>query len=161
MTQITLIAAVAENGCIGINNSMPWHLPEDFKFFRTYTAGKPVLMGRKTWESLPKKPLPNRRNIIITRQSDYSADGAELAASLAAAIALCRDEAEVMIIGGADIYNQAMPLATDLRLTEIAKAVDGDTFFPTVSSAEWIEQSRENHTSADGWPFAFVHYTRR
>ena len=109
MTKITLIAACAENLCIGAGNAMPWHIPEDFAFFKAYTLGKPVIMGRKTWESLPVKPLPERRNIVISRQADYCAAGAETAASLEAALALCADMGEIVIMGGAQIYAQAMP----------------------------------------------------
>ena len=99
MQTITLIAAVGENGCIGIGNAMPWHLPEDFAFFKQYTLGKPVLMGRKTWESLPRRPLPGRRNIVVSRQSGYQADGAEVMPSLAAALAACAGEREIIVMG--------------------------------------------------------------
>lgn len=162
MQKITLIAACAEHRCIGINNTMPWHLPEDFAFFKAYTLGKPVIMGRKTWESLPKKPLPGRRNIVISRQADYPAEGAETAASLAAAVALCADAPEIIIMGGAQIYAQALPLATDLRLTEVALSVaGGDAFFPDFSPQQWQETAREHHTAANGTDYAFVHYRRR
>ena len=161
MQKITLIAAYAAHRCIGINNTMPWHLPEDFAFFKTYTTGKPVVMGRKTWESLPKKPLPGRRNIVITRQSDYLAEGAETVPGLEEALALCADAEEIIIMGGAQIYAQALPYATDLRLTEVSLDVSGDAFFPEFSSDEWKEQLRETHISAKGIGYAFVHYVRR
>ncbi|PSJ79341.1 dihydrofolate reductase [Neisseria iguanae] len=162
MQKITLIAAYAEHRCIGISNTMPWYLPEDFAFFKHYTSGKPVVMGRKTWESLPKKPLPDRRNIVISRQTDYAAEGAEVAASLSEALALCVDAPEIIIMGGALIYAQALPLATDLRLTEVALNVaDGDAFFPEFSADDWLETTREHHTSTKGIAYAFVHYQHR
>ncbi|WP_373740462.1 dihydrofolate reductase [Neisseria sp.] len=160
MQKITLIAAVADNRCIGINNAMPWHLPEDFAFFKAYTTGKPVIMGRKTWESLPRKPLPGRRNIVISRNAGYAAEGAETAADLQAALALCADAPEIMIIGGAQIYAQALPFATDLRITEVRIDADGDAFFPEFSPQEWTQAGRTEHTAADGTAYAFVHYER-
>ena len=160
MQKITLIAACAPDRCIGINNTMPWHLPEDFAFFKSYTLDKPVVMGRKTWESLPRKPLPGRRNIVISRQADYPAEGAETVGSLEEALALCAAAEEVIIMGGAQIYAQALPLASDLRITEVALSVEGDAFFPEFSPSEWREAARETHTSANGTSYAFVHYTR-
>ena len=161
MSQITLIAAHAANRCIGINNTMPWHLPEDFAFFKAYTLGKPVVMGRKTWESLPKKPLPGRRNIVISRQAGYQAEGAEVAADLAQALSMCAGAEEIIIMGGAQIYAQALTLATDLRLTEIDLSVDGDAFFPEFDTEIWQECAREQHLSAKGLAYAFVHYRRK
>lgn len=159
--KITLIAALAANRVIGADNAMPWHLPEDFAFFRRYTEGKPVLMGRKTWESLPKKPLPGRRNLVISRQSGFQAAGAEVFASLDEALAACAGAAETVIIGGAQIYAQALPLATDLRLTEIALNPEGDALFPEFQAADWQECSREAHVSDKGIAFAFVHWRRK
>ena len=158
--QITLVVATAKNGCIGINNDMPWHIPEDFAFFKAYTSGKPVVMGRKTWESLPKKPLPNRRNIVITRQADYVAEGAEVVGDLQAAFALCADALEIIVMGGAQIYAEALPLATVLRITEVDLSVEGDAYFPTVDANVWQEVAREAHVSAKDIAFAFVHYQR-
>ena len=161
MPKITLIAAYAHHYCIGIDNRMPWHLPEDFQFFRSYTTGKPVVMGRKTWESLPRKPLPGRRNIVISRQADYQADGAEVVADLNTALSLCAEAPEIIIMGGAQIYQQAIPLATDLRMTEIdLEVAGGDAFFPAIDPALWHEVSREKHTAANGLRFDFVHYCR-
>ena len=157
---ITLVVATAKNGCIGINNDMPWHIPEDFAFFKAYTSGKPVVMGRKTWESLPKKPLPNRRNIVITRQADYVAEGAEVVGDLQAAFVLCTDALEIIVMGGAQIYAEALPLATDLRITEVDLSVEGDAYFPAVNANVWQEVAREAHVSAKGIAFAFVHYQR-
>lgn len=162
MTKITLIAACAENLCIGAGNAMPWHIPEDFTFFKAYTLGKPVIMGRKTWESLPVKPLPERRNIVISRQADYCAAGAETAASLEAALALCAGAEEAVIMGGAQIYAQAMPLATDLRITEVGLTVEGDAFFPEIDRMHWKEAERtERRVSSKGAVYAFVHYLKR
>ena len=159
--QITLVVATAKNGCIGINNDMPWHIPEDFAFFKAYTSGKPVIMGRKTWESLPKKPLPNRRNIVITRQTDYEAVGAEVVGNLQAAFALCTDVPEIIVMGGAQIYAEALPLATDLRITEVDLSVDGDAYFSSIDASTWQEVEREAHVSANGLAFSFVHYQQR
>ena len=160
MQTITLVAAMAANRCIGIGNDMPWHIPEDFAFFKTYTSGKPVIMGRKTWESLPKKPLPGRRNIVISRNTAYLAEGAEVAADLASALALCTADKEIIIMGGAQIYAQALPLATDLRLTEVELTPAGDAFFPIFTLEEWHEHSRSHQISAQGIAFDFVHYRR-
>ncbi|AUZ04358.1 MULTISPECIES: dihydrofolate reductase [Vitreoscilla] len=158
---ITLVVATAKNGCIGINNDMPWHIPEDFAFFKAYTSGKPVVMGRKTWESLPKKPLPNRRNIVISRNQNYVAEGAEVVDSLQAALSLCAQEAETIIMGGAQIYAEALPLATDLRITEVDLMVDGDAFFPSIDKNQFVECERLPHVSAKGIGFDFVHYHRQ
>ena len=160
--RLTLIAALAQNRCIGIGNDMPWHLPEDFAFFKQYTLGKPVVMGRKTWDSLPRKPLPGRRNIVLTRQPGWQAAGAEIAATLEEALSRLQDEPEIIIMGGAQIYAQALPLATDLRLTEVALHIDGDAFFPALAAADWQEVSRRGEVSAQsGTAFDFVHYQRR
>lgn len=161
MQKITLIAAVAQNGCIGSGNAMPWHIPEDFAFFKRYTSGKPVVMGRKTWESLPKKPLPGRQNIVISRQADFYAEGADVVPDIESALALCAAAAEVIIMGGAQIYAQTLPLATDLRLTEVALSVEGDAFFPPLVSNEWQEISRDEQVSAKGIHFALVHYQKK
>lgn len=160
MTQITLIAACAANRCIGKDNSIPWYIPEDFAFFKAFTLGKPIIMGRKTWESLPRKPLPGRRNIIITRQAGYSAEGAETAPDLETALSMCQNQDETVIIGGAQIYAQALPFATDIRLTEIDLDVEGDAHFPEFSRTDWQENSRSSHTGTDGIRYDFVHYRR-
>lgn len=158
MQKITLIAAIAENACIGQNNTMPWHIAEDFAFFKQYTLHKPILMGRKTWDSLPKKPLPERRNIVITRQTHFQV--AECAHSLQAALQMCANEPEVCIIGGAEIYRQSIELATDLRITEVKLTVDGDAFFPEIHLDQWHVRTRESHVSQKGIAFDFVHYQR-
>ena len=158
--QITLIAALAQNRIIGNANQIPWHIPEDFAFFKRYTTGKPIIMGRKTWDSLPRKPLPNRRNIVITRQANWQADGAEAVHDFQAALQACAGEREAVIIGGAQIYAIALPFATDLRLTEIALNPAGDTYFPEFSRDEWREVAREAQVSERGLAYDFVHYQR-
>ena len=159
--QITLVAAVAQNRIIGNANQIPWHIPEDFAFFKRYTTGKTIIMGRKTWDSLPRKPLPNRRNIVITRQVDWQADGAQVVHDFQAALQACAGEREAIIIGGAQIYAAALPVATDLRLTEIALNPVGDAFFPPFSRDEWREVACEAHVSAQGIGYDFVHYQRQ
>ncbi|SAY50396.1 dihydrofolate reductase [Neisseria weaveri] len=162
MQKVTLIAAVAKNGCIGINNDMPWHIPEDFAFFKQYTMEKPVIMGRKTWESLPKKPLPGRRNIVISRDADYSAQGAEVVTDIQTALGLCKDEVEVMIMGGAQIYQETITIATDLRITKVDLMVEGDAFFPEIDSDIWeVISCEKGISSKNGMGYAFVHYVRK
>lgn len=160
---ISLIAAVAQNRAIGKDNQLLWHLPEDMRYFRETTRGKTVIMGRKTWESLPDKfrPLPGRRNIVVTRDNHYVADGALLAHSLDEAIAAAGEDGETFVIGGAELYKQALPLAQRLYLTEVAHAYEGDVFFPEIAPAEWQEISRAQQCSASGMAFAFVVYQHR
>ncbi|MDO4879454.1 MAG: dihydrofolate reductase [Neisseria sp.] len=160
MRKITLVAAYARNRVIGADGKMPWHLPEDFAFFKAYTLGKPVVMGRKTWESLPVRPLPGRRNIVVTRQTDFEGEGAETAFGLMDAVSLCDGEAEIVIMGGGQIYEQAMGIATDLRITEIDLAAEGDVFFPKIEDFRWQEVERIPHVAANGIGYAFVHYVR-
>lgn len=156
-----MILARAANGVIGNNNRMPWHLPEDMAHFKRLTQGWPVIMGRKTWDSLPPKfrPLPGRTNIVITRQPDWKENGAEPAASLADALKICARSEEVWIIGGAQIYAQAQPLADRIEVTEIAQDFEGDAFAPPLGS-EWIEAARENHVSLNGLKFSFITYDK-
>lgn len=159
---LTIIAAVASNGVIGIANRLPWRLPEDLRRFKALTTGQAVIMGRKTWESLPPgfRPLPDRCNIVVTRDPAYRADGAVVVHSLAQAVAAA-DAALPCVIGGADLYRQALPLAARLELTELDAAFDGDTYFPEYDRAIWREVSRERHRSADGLAFSFVSYARK
>ncbi len=142
---ISLVVAVSRNGVIGRDGGLPWHISSDLKRFKEITMGKPVVMGRKTWESLPKKPLPGRRNIVITRQADYQATSADVVASAEAALGLCVAEPEVAVIGGGEIYSLFWPLAGRLYLTEVDLDIEGDTRFPRVVASEWIERSREVH----------------
>lgn len=159
--RINMIFARAANGVIGNNNTMPWHLPEDMAHFKRLTQGWPVIMGRKTWDSLPPRfrPLPGRTNIVITRQPDWKENGAEPAASLADALKICARSEEVWIIGGAQIYAQAEPLADRIEVTEIAQDFEGDAFAPTLGS-EWIEAAREDHISSNGLKFTFITYDK-
>lgn len=159
---ISLIAAVAQNRAIGQNNQLLWHLPEDLRHFRDTTRGKTVIMGRKTWESLPAafRPLPGRRNIVLSRDLNYIAPGSEICHSLDEALALTRNDDEIFIIGGAELYRQALPLAQRLYLTEVAESSTGDAFFPEFSQVDWQEISRIPQRSASGLEFAFVLYRR-
>ena len=156
---LSLIAAVARNRVIGKDNQLLWHLPEDMKHFREVTRGKPVIMGRKTWESLPEKfrPLPGRHNIVVSHNPNYSAPGATLADSLESAIRLAGFENELFVIGGETLYRQALPQAHRLYLTEIDQDYEGDAFFPEVSLHRWRESSRR--VGGDG--FSFVVYEHR
>ena len=159
---LALIVAVARNGIIGCTNedgrgALPWHLPEDLKHFKETTSGHPIIMGRKTWESLGR-PLPNRRNMVITRQRDYDAPGAEVFGGLSEALTAIGD-ATAFVIGGAELYRQALPLAATLIITEVGFDAAGDTVFPEIDTG-WNEVSREPHLSAAGLPYAFVTYQR-
>ena len=160
--EIALIYARAANGTIGKDGSMPWHLPEDLAHFKRLTSGCPVIMGRKTWDSLPERfrPLPGRRNIVITRQDTWSHNGVQRASSLPEALQLCEHDATVWVMGGAQIYAQALPLADRVEVTEIAQDFDGDAFAP-VLGPEWQPATREEHVSASGLPFSFVRYLRQ
>ncbi len=153
-----LILARAANGVIGHQNQIPWHLPEDMAHFRQRTMGHPVIMGRKTWDSLPARfrPLPGRRNIVVTRQPDWQDEGAEHAGSFDAALALCNGAPEVWVIGGAQIYAEALPLAHCAHITEIDKVVEGDAYAPVFDPAQWRETDRSTHTAANGLPYSFV-----
>jgi len=154
--KISLIAALADNRVIGKDGKMPWHLPEDLKHFKATTMGKPMIMGRKTWESFGGKPLPGRDHIVITRNPSYEAEGATVVPSLDEALSLVEDKEEIMIIGGGEIYTQALPLADRLYLTEIHITPGGDTEFPSFDRSAWQETSREAHTSADGIAYSFT-----
>jgi len=159
---VALIAAVAANGIIGAGNRLPWRLADDLRHFRALTTGHAVIMGRKTWESLARA-LPGRQNIVVTRQRDYAAAGAEIAASLGEALALVRLPDPAFCIGGGELYRAALPCASRLYLTEIAQDFEGDACFPAVAPAEWQETAREAHPSAapGGLDYAFVTYERR
>lgn len=157
--RIYVVAAVSRNGIIGANGRLPWNLPEDLKHFRKLTLGHPVIMGRRTWDSLGKA-LPNRENIVVTRSANRDIPGASVAASLHAAVALCAGEPIAFVIGGAEIYAAALPLASGLVLTEIDRDYEGDVRFPEWNRAGWKETQREKHTSSEGVPFSFVLYER-
>ena len=159
--RLHLIYARAANGVIGKDDTLPWHLPEDMAHFKRTTLGCPVIMGRKTWDSLPPKfrPLPGRMNIVVTRDTGWQAGGATAAHSLTAAHDLCPPGGDAWVIGGAQIYALALPLASEVVVTEIARDFEGDAFAPTLGP-EWRETSRASHVAASGLPFAFVTYTR-
>ncbi|MFZ9667525.1 MAG: dihydrofolate reductase [Steroidobacteraceae bacterium] len=162
--RLTLIVAVADNGVIGREGGLPWRLSEDLRRFKQRTLGRPVVMGRKTWESLGK-PLPGRTNIVITRRGDYQVDvsGVIVARDLDAAIAAAGDVDEVMIIGGAEIYALALPRADLVELTQVHAIVEGDTVFPALPSADWKEISRTDHPADERnqYPTSFVTLQRR
>lgn len=161
MPKFILIAAVARNRVIGKDNQLPWHLPEDMQYFREVTRDATVIMGRKTWESLPERfrPLPGRQNIVLSRQTDYRANGAELVGNLATALSVVRGE-QAFLIGGADLYAQALDNGQldELLLTEVDLHPEGDAYLPEISTAQWQEVSRQTHTNAQGVSFAFVRY---
>jgi dihydrofolate reductase len=159
--KLHLIFARAANGVIGRDNTLPWHLPEDMAHFKRTTLGCPVIMGRKTWDSLPPKfrPLPGRTNIVITRQANWRENGSQPAQNLRKALQLCEQVTDVWVIGGAQLYALAEPLATSAVVTEIAKDFEGDAFAPTLGPT-WQETTREQHVAASGLPFSFVTYHR-
>jgi dihydrofolate reductase len=158
---LNLIFARARNGVIGHNNTLPWHLPEDLAHFKQTTLGQPVVMGRKTWESLPPKfrPLPGRTNIVVTRQKDWHDTGAVVAHSIEAAVQHCPANTPIWVIGGAEVYAQAMPLATRAVVTEIDADFEGDAFAPSFDGS-WKETARSTHTAANGLTYSFVTLTR-
>jgi dihydrofolate reductase len=161
--KVAVVAAVARNGVIGRDNAIPWRIPEDLVRFRELTTGYPVVMGRRTWDSLPERfrPLPGRRNVVVTRDPEWRADGAERAGSLAEALGLVDGAPQAFVIGGGQLYVEALPLADELLLTEIDAEVEGDVLFPPWERASFEEVSREDHVSESGLPYAFVIYARR
>ena len=156
--KLHLIYARARNGVIGKDNQMPWHLPEDMAHFKRTTLGQPVIMGRVTWQSIPEKfrPLPGRSNVVVSRQSGFSAPGAQVVNSLQAAMDLFTGDDVVWLIGGAQLYAQAMPLAQQLVITDIDADYTGDAFAPSINVAEWKETQRTAHTSAQGLGYSLV-----
>jgi dihydrofolate reductase len=165
MTRLILIAAVARNGVIGDAGQLLWRLPEDMRYLRAQTMGCPVIMGRKTWDSLPARfrPLPGRHNIVVTRQASWQADGATPTPGLAEAVAAAGAAERVFVIGGAQLYAAALPLADELLLTELDASFDGDTHFPAWDHAGYDEVSREHHgaEATRAFGFDFVRYMRR
>ena len=161
LPRLHLIYARAANGVIGVNGTLPWHLPEDLAHFKRTTLGCPVIMGRKTWDSLPPKfrPLPGRANIVVTRQKDWSETGAQRASDLREALQLCEQAADVWVIGGAQLYALAEPLAHSAVVTEIEQNFEGDAFAPTFD-ASWTETERSTHVAANGLTYSFVTLTR-
>jgi len=155
--KIYLVAAVASNGVIGRDGRLPWHLPEDLKHFKRLTLGHPVIMGRRTWESLGR-PLPGRENIVVSRRAGYDAPGAAVANSLEGALALCAGEPVAFVIGGQQLFAESLPLAAGLVMTEIQRDYEGDTWFPAYDRSRWRESQRERHSASDGTKFDFVLY---
>jgi dihydrofolate reductase len=156
---VTLVAAVAANRVIGTGGALPWRLPGDLKHFKALTLGHPIVMGRKTWESLGRA-LPGRENIVVTRTLGYEAPGAHVASSLEAALAMCVDEPTVFVIGGGELYAAALPLADAMVLTEIHRDYDGDAHFPPYDRTAWRETERKPQAGTDGLRFDFVQYVR-
>ncbi len=158
---IVLVLAVADNGVIGDRGAIPWRIPEDMKRFKALTIGKPLIVGRKTWESFPKRPLPGRTNIVITRDKAYAAEGAVVVHALddALARAAAENPAAITIAGGAEIYRAALPQATRIELTEVHGDVAGDTHFAFDRSG-WRETAREDHATADGLRYSYVTLVR-
>jgi dihydrofolate reductase len=163
---ISLIAALAQNRVIGKNNDLPWHLPDDMKYFMQTTKTHHVIMGRKNYDSIPEKfrPLPNRTNIVVTRQKKFQAPGCLVVNSIEEALTIARNnnEGEVFIIGGSEIYAQGFAFATRLYLTEIQADIEGDTYFPAFNKTEWKEVSRKHHGTDDrhSYSFDFVVYEK-
>jgi dihydrofolate reductase len=160
MTCLSLIVAVARNRVIGLNNALPWHLPEDLKRFRALTTGHHIIMGRKTYESL-NRLLPERTTVIVTRNSSYDVPGAVIVHTLEQALEACAGDDEAFIIGGAELYREGLTLAHKMYITEIDAAFEGDVAFPEFDRTQWHETSRERHISAQGLPFAYVSYQRK
>ncbi len=157
--QLHLIYACAANGVIGLNGTLPWHLPEDLAHFKRTTLGCPVIMGRKTWDSIPAKfrPLPGRSNVVVTRQQDWHENGAQPAQNMRDALQICERSTHAWVIGGAQIYAQALPWAHSAIVTEIGAEFEGDAFAPPLGPA-WREVTREDLVSAQGLPYSFVTY---
>jgi dihydrofolate reductase len=157
---VTIIAALSRNGVIGRDNRLPWHIAEDLKRFKALTLGHPVIMGRRTHESLGR-PLPGRDNIVITRSKDYAARGCRVVHTLEEALAACARAGEAFVIGGAEIYVLALPLADRLQLTEVDADIEGDAHFPAFERGAWREAARESRAAPDGMRYDFVTYERR
>lgn len=156
---VAMVVAIAENHAIGKDNQLLWHLPKDLKHFKQITAGHTIIMGRKTFDSMGK-PLPNRRNIVITRNKELELPGAEVVGSVQEALALCAsDEEEVYIIGGGEIYKMAMPLTDKIYLTVVQHSFDGDAFFPEIEPGEWKETASESHSPDEKHQYGFTFST--
>ena len=162
MTAVTLIVAADRRGVIGRDGGLPWHLPDELKRFKARTMGKPLVMGRRTWDSIGK-PLPGRHNIVVTRQPGLQLDGATIVGSLEHAFAAAGEVPEVCIIGGAEIYRAALPVTSVLHVTRVHATFDVDTFFPPFEPGNWVESSREDRPADDrhAWPYSFVEWFRQ
>jgi dihydrofolate reductase len=156
MSRISFVVAVSRNGVIGRNGGLPWHISTDLKRFKAITMGKPLVMGRKTWESLPKKPLPGRVNIVITRQKNYRAEGAIVVTDVPSALEAAGEAEEICVIGGGEIFDMFLPQTDRIYLTEVDLEVEGDTFFPPLDPAQWTETAREIHPRGPNDSAGFV-----
>ena len=158
-----MIYARARNGVIGKQGQLPWHLPEDLAHFKRTTLGQAVVMGRVTWESLPEKfrPLPGRTNVVVSRQTSFKATGAQVVSSLEAAMALFPTNEVVWLIGGAQLYAQALPLVSQIVITEIDADFEGDAFAPSLSTNDWTETERSSHVSTQGLAYHLVTLQKR
>lgn len=161
MSVVSLVVAMADNGVIGANGALPWRIADDMRRFKALTVGKPCIMGRKTWDSLPRKPLPGRGNIVVTRDADFRADGAIVVHSLDDALACAATAGEACVIGGAEIYRAALARATLVHLTEVHADVEGDTRMPLFDRALWRETAREDHATQEGLSYSYVTLERR
>ena len=157
MTRLSVVVAADERGGIGRDGGLPWHLPEDLKRFKALTMGKPIVMGRRTWDSIGR-PLPGRRSIVVSRQAGLAIAGAEVVGSLEQALAAAADAPEVCVIGGAELYRLALPLADVVHLTRVHAEVDADTFLPPLDPSEWEETASERHAAdaRHAHPYSFV-----
>jgi dihydrofolate reductase len=156
--RIVLVLAMASNGVIGVHGAIPWRIADDMKRFKALTLGKPIVMGRKTWDSFPRKPLPGRANIVITRDANWRAEGAVAVHSLDEALA--RDAEEIAVIGGAEIYRAALPRADVIELTEVHGDFPGDTHMPPFDPRQWRETMREDHATPEGLKYSYVRLER-
>lgn len=157
-TSFSIVVAIAENNAIGKDNGLLWHLPADLKHFKAITSGHPIVMGRKTYESIGK-PLPNRRNIVVTRQRDFAVEGVEIVHTVEAALALCKNEGEAFIIGGAEIYKSTLDLVDKIHLTTVHASFEADAFFPVLDLDKWQEISREYHAGDEKNAIAYTFST--
>ena len=162
MTRISIVVATDRRGVIGRDGGLPWHLPDDLRRFKALTLGKPIVMGRRTWDSIGR-PLPGRHNIVVSRQPGLALDGVTVVGSLSQALAAAGVAPEICVIGGAEIFAAALPLADTVHLTLVDADVGGDTHFPSLVDGDWIETARESHAAdaRHAWPFAFVTLERR
>jgi len=151
---ISLVVAASKNNVIGRDRGLPWHLPDDLRHFKRLTTGKPVIMGRRTFESIGR-PLPDRRNIVLTRDPDYTAEGCDVVSSVDEALNLVAGAGEAMVIGGGQVYRDFLPSADRLYLTRVQAEVDGDTYFPEITETEWLLVSTEHHAADDRHDYAF------
>ena len=160
MKNLSIIVAVADNNVIGVDNTLPWHLPEDLKRFRALTTGHHIIMGRKTYESLGRL-LPGRTTVIVTRNKDYKVEGALIAHTLESAIALCKDDNEPFLIGGAELYKHGIALANKLYLTKVDINVEGDAFFTDINQKDWHLSEKKDHISASGLQYSDLIYIKK